>query len=108
MATTAASQAGVEQFGVNLVANTSPVNFGANPDNGQFGFGVIGNGPGSPGYANYSTPNQFRYVSGDTIASAPKSSGQTTYTLSFIANVAGVTPGGKYLSNQLLIVTGTY
>lgn len=108
MNTVAPSQTGVEQFGINLVANTSPVNFGSNPNNGQFGFGVIGNGPASLDYADYSTPNQFRYSSGDTIASAPKSSGQTIYTLSFLANVAGVTPGGTYVSNQLLIVTGTY
>ena len=108
MATTAASQPGTEQFGINMVANTSPISFGANPNNGDFGFGVIGNGPASLDYAHYSTPNQFRYVSGETIASAPKSSGATQYTISFLANVAGITPGGTYVSNQLLIVTGTY
>lgn len=100
MATTAASLIGVEQFGINLVANTSPVSVGANPDNGQFGFGVAS--------ANYGTSNMYRYVSGETIASAPKSSGVTTYTLSYLVNVAGLTPGGQYTSNQTLIVTGTY
>lgn len=100
MTTTAASQSGVEQFGINLVANTLPVSVGANPSNGQFGFGLAA--------PNYGTSNQYRYVSGETIASAPKSSGVTNYTLSYLVNVASLTPGGKYTSNQTLIVTGTY
>jgi hypothetical protein len=100
MASTAASQAGIEQFGMNLVANTSPTSFGANPDQGQFGFGVAA--------ANYNTSNMFRYVSGETIASAPKSSGITAYTISYIVNVGSLTPGGQYSSNQTVVVTGTY
>ena len=99
LTTATASQAGTDQFGVNLVANTTPI-VGANPDNGQFGFGVAA--------TNYNTPNMYRFVSGETIASAPKSSGITNYTLSYLVNVQSLTPGGKYTSNQTLIVTGTY
>lgn len=105
MGTTATSQPGIEQFGINLVANSQPSSFGANPDNGQFGFGQVGTGSGD---TSYSTPNEFRYVSGETIASAPKSSGKTIYTISYLVNAAGITPGGQYISNQTLIVTGTY
>lgn len=100
MTTTGASAAGIEQFGINLVANTSPTSVGANPDNGQFGFGTAA--------PNYGTSNMFRYVSGETIATAPKSSGVTNYTLSYLVNVGSLTPGGEYTSNQTLIVTGTY
>jgi hypothetical protein len=100
MSTTAPSQVGTEQFGINLVANTSPISLGANPDHGQFGFGSAS--------SNYGTPNQYRYVNGETIALAPKSSGQTTYTISYIVNVGVLTPGGLYTSNQTLICTGTY
>lgn len=100
MTTTDSSQPGTEQFGINLVANTSPVSFGANPDNGQFGFGAI-----TP---NYATTNKYRYVSGETIAEASKSSGLTNYTISYLVNVAGLTPGGTYTANQTIIVTGTY
>jgi hypothetical protein len=94
------SQTGIEQFGVNLVANTLPVSVGANPNNGQFGFGEAA--------PNYNTSNSFRYVSGDTIAKAPKTSGLTTYTLSYLVNVGNLTPGGQYTSDQTLVVTGTY
>jgi hypothetical protein len=100
LATNDSSHTGTEQFGINLVANTSPASFGANPDHGQFGFGAAS--------ANYGTANQFRYVSGETIASAPKSSGLTTYTISYLINVTSLTPGGQYTSGQTLIVTGTY
>jgi hypothetical protein len=100
MATTGPSQTGIEQFGMNLVANTSPVSVGANPDNGQFGFGSVA--------ANYATANQYRFVSGETIASASKSSGLTNYTISYLVNVMTTTPGGVYTSNQTIIVTGTY
>jgi hypothetical protein len=100
MTTTGFSDVGTDQFGINLVANTSPVSFGANPDQGQFGFGTA--------TANYNTSDQFRFVSGEAIASAPKSSGVTTYTISYLVNVASLTPGGKYNSNQTLVVTGTY
>jgi hypothetical protein len=89
-----------EEFGINLVANTAPESFGENPDQGQFGFGVAAD--------NYATANEFRYVNGETIATAPKSSGETIYTISYMINVANLTPGGKYTSNQTLIVVGTY
>ena len=100
MSVSGPSQPGTEQFGINLVANTLPVSLGANPDNGLFGFGSI--------KTDYATPNTYRYVSGETIAEAPKSSGITNYTISYIVNVGGLTPGGIYTSDQTLIVTGTY
>lgn len=104
MGANASSQPGTEQFGINLVANTNPTSFGSNPNNGtspnNFGFGTAA--------TNYSTPNQFRYVNGETIASAPKSSGKTDYTVSYLVNVATLTPGGIYASDQTLVVTGTY
>lgn len=100
LATNSTSSPGTEQFGINLVANTSPSNIGANPDNGDYGFGQAA--------ANYATPNEYRFVSGETIASAPRSSGLTNYTISYLMNVAGLTPGGQYRSNITLVVVGTY
>ena len=98
-----ASVIGTEQFGINLVANTTPISQGTNaaqiPDS-TFSFGIAA--------ANYNVSNSYRYVSGETIASAPKSSGETDYTISYIVNVANDTPAGQYLMNQSLICTGTY
>lgn len=100
MSTRGPSQVGIEQFGINLVANTSPASFGANPNNGQFGYGSI--------MSNYATPNEYYYATGATIAHADKDSGQTIYTLSYIVNVTPLTAGGQYTTNQTIIVTGTY
>lgn len=94
------SQPGTEQFGLNLVANTQPSSIGANPDNGLFGFGSITD--------DYNVPNYYKYSEGDVIARAGKSSGITNYTITYIMNVAGLTPGGEYRSDQLLVVLGTY
>jgi hypothetical protein len=108
MSSTGTSTPGVEQFGINLVANTSPVSLGANPTcTPSAGFCPFGNLTDliDP---NYKTSDNYRYVSGETIAQAPKSSGQTNYTISYIVNVAALTPGGKYSSGQTLICTGTY
>lgn len=100
MATTGVSQAGIEQFGINLVANTSPTSVGTNPDHHQFGFGSAS--------ANYGTSNNYRYVSGETIAIGPQTSGTTTYTISYIINVSSITPAGQYKSNQAIICTATF
>jgi len=94
------STPGTDQFGINLVANTLPYTIGSNPDNGQFGFGQA-----SP---DYSSPNQYHYTSGDTIALAPKSSGETIYTISYLVNVAALKPGGTYSTSQTIVITGTY
>ena len=39
---------------------------------------------------------------------AGKSSGITNYTITYLLNVAGLTPGGEYRSDQTLVVLGTY
>ena len=100
MASTAPSATGGEQFGINLVANTLPTSFGANPDQGQFGFGVAA--------ANYNSSNNYRYVSGESIATAPKTSGVTIYTMSYIVNVSSITAGGQYTGGQTILCTATF
>lgn len=104
MTTLGASQPGTEQFGINLVKNNNfcgaGCNLGADPDHGQFGIGAAA--------AGYNTPNNFQYNSGDTIAIGPKSSGVSTYTISYIINVKDLTPGGQYTSSQSLVCTATF
>jgi hypothetical protein len=113
LATDTASSNGTEQFGINLRANTSPVSVGADPvqtPSSTFSYGVAGDGiTGTFGITRpYTIPNSYRYASGETIASAPKSSGQTDYTLSFMANKAALTPGGAYSGSMSIVATGTY
>ncbi len=97
------SSQGAEQFGMDLVANTSPATFGSNlvqVPSSSFSYGSVA--------AGYGTTNSYRYFSGDTIASAAKSSGETDYTISFLANISALTPGGAYSGTLSLVATGTY
>ena len=103
MTTAAAASTNTEQFGINLAANTAPATFGAAPQqipDTTFSFGAAASG--------YNTTNLYKFVPGDIIATAPKSSGKTTYTISYIANIGFGTPGGSYSSSQTLVAVGTY
>lgn len=102
LTTPTASQVGVEQFGINVVANTAPM-VGANPvqvPSNAFSFGKAA--------ADYDTPNLFKYMSGDVIALSDTASGETEYTISMIINVAGNTPAGKYTSDFSAVVIPLY
>lgn len=107
LATPTAPQIGVEQFGINLVENTTgcgmAANVGANPvqvpDN-TFSFGTV--------EADYGTCGLFKYVKGDTIASSNRSTGETDYTVSFIYNIDALTADGQYNFNATFVATSTY
>jgi hypothetical protein len=96
------SVTGTEGFGVNLVDNGNP-DVGADPvqipDN-TFSFGTP--------VAGYDTSNQYKYVDGGIVALSPKSSGQTNYTLSMIANTARSTPAGDYGTSLSVQVIPTF
>jgi hypothetical protein len=99
-----ASSPGTEQFGINLVANTSPTTFGANPvqsPDSTFSFGAAATG--------YNTANQFKYVKGDIIATSNgKSTGTTNYTISYLYNISGQTEAGQYTFAHDVVATSTY
>lgn len=89
------SSVGSKQFGFNLAAaNTSP----------SVGAAVTGSGIGTA-TANYSTNNNFRFNSGEVIATATGASNANTFTVGYIANINGVTPAGAY--NTVLTYTAT-
>lgn len=102
LASPTSSQPGLEQFGVNLVDNTIP-NIGSNPSqvpDSTFSFGTAA--------AGYDTADLFKYVDGDVIAFSNKSSGQTTFSMSVIANVSRSTPAGQYGGRLNLQVVPTF
>lgn len=100
--TPTASTLGTEQFGINAVLNTSP-GVGADPvqvPSGSMSFGTAASG--------YNTPNRFQYRSGDIVASSPKQSGETDYTVSMIINISNKTPAGHYSGDFAAVVTPVY
>jgi hypothetical protein len=111
MTSQGASVVGTEQFGINLKANTSPATFGADPTlqpDSSFATGIAATG--------YSTANQYKYNAGDVIACTGSAGacgsvsgwGQTTYTISYIANITGITKAGAYSMEHDLVVVTTY
>ena len=97
-----ASQAGTEQFGLNVAKNTAPA-VGENPmqvpDN-QTSFGKAAD--------NYKTPNLFKYQSGDVVGYSETESGRTDYTISMVINIANSTPAGNYSSDFAAVVIPVY
>jgi len=103
LASPTAYSAGTEQFGINLVANTAPTTFGANPQQipgATYSYGAAATG--------YDTANVFKYVKGDIIASSASSSGSTQYTVSYMYSISEATPAGQYNFNHIVIATSTY
>jgi hypothetical protein len=113
------SVVGTEQFGINLVANTSPATFGADPkpqpDATFAANNGIANGIAAPGYRS---GNSYKYNVGDTIACSGDNVGGTCgnvsgwgltiFRISYIANISSITPAGSYSTIQDLVVVATY
>jgi len=96
-ATQATSSQGSSQFGINLRDNATP----------NIGTDVSGSGTATA-TANYNTADQFRFVSGDIIASKNSADAHRLFTVSYIANIAGNTPAGSYTTNLTFVATPTF
>lgn len=93
-----ASTPGTEQFGINIVANTTP-SVGALPVQvpaDQQVFGVVED--------NYAIANMFMYQSEDVVARGVTDTGRTDYTVSMIVNISSSTPAGKYTGDFSAVV----
>jgi hypothetical protein len=93
----AASSVGTKQFGLNLVANTTPA----------VGSAVNGSGSGTAA-TNYATANTFRFGTGETVASVGAATNANTYTVSYIANIDGLTPPGSYTTTLTYVATPNF
>ncbi len=97
LASQTASTQATEQFGINLRDNATP-NVGLDPD---------GSGSGAP-TATYNTVDQYRFVSGDSVASKASSDAFRRYHVSYIANIDGATEPGSYSTTLTYIGTATF
>lgn len=98
MAAKTTSSTGTEQFGINLKSNTTP-STGANASGGS-----------GAAKSDYNTADQFRYIVNTTtdLASASAATASTTYTVSYITNVAATTEAGNYSTTITYICTGNF
>ncbi|MFI5240578.1 MAG: hypothetical protein ACHQUB_02625 [Candidatus Saccharimonadia bacterium] len=98
MSASAAAVIGTSQFGMNLKANTAP------------SVGTEVAGPGSSvSSVGYNTVNNFKYTTGDTVASSlGAASDANTFTVSYIVNVPGNQQAGTYTTTLTYICTATF
>lgn len=92
------STTGTEQFGINLKANTVP----------SVGSNATGSAPIAVASAGYNTADTFKFLSGDSIASSTAGINDTTFTVSYIANIAGTTDAGAYGTTLTYTATATF
>lgn len=92
------SKKGSNQFGMNLVANSSPV-VGEDP-NGPFANAVAS--------ADYSVPNKYKFVSGDVIAYSPNVSLMKRFTVSYIVNSSKDLRAGVYTTTITYLASGRF
>lgn len=97
LATPTASTLNTAQFGLNLAANTTPV----------VGTAASGTGTGTAA-TGYNTANQFKFVNGDTVATAAAPTNSNTFTTSYIANINGSAAAGSYSTQLTYIATANY
>jgi hypothetical protein len=92
------SSVGTSQFGFNLVANTTP------------SVGAARTGSGTATAVNgYGTADSFKYASaGLPIATVGGPTDGNTFTVSYIANIAGTTPAGNYQTAITYIATANF
>lgn len=96
------SQAGVELFGINAVANTSP-NIGKNPvlnPEETDATSLVMDG--------YKTQNYFKYVDGGIVAKNLRETSQAEYTISMVVNISGSTPAGHFSADFSAVVVPVF
>lgn len=92
-----ASTQNSKQFGINLMANTTP----------SVGSNVSGSGTGTAA-TGYNTANSFKFVTGNTVASATAPTNSNVFTVSYIANIDGSTAAGAYSTILTYIATANF
>lgn len=98
MSAAGASTTNSKQFGINLMANTTP----------SVGSNVSGGGSGAPS-TGYGTQNQFKFnVAGEQIASASAATNDNTFTTSYIANIDSSTTAGIYSTIITFVMTANF
>lgn len=91
------SRAGVPQFGMNLVANTTPA-VGSDPQGG---------GTAAP-TANYGSADFFKFTSGDVIATATGVDDFRKFTISYVINIGAGQPIGVYATTLTYVCLANF
>lgn len=92
------SKTGVNQFGINLVANSAPA-VGVDPE---------GTWTNALPAADYSIPDRYKFISGDVVAFSPNVSLMKKFTVSYIVNSSQDLRPGIYTTTVTYIASGRF
>lgn len=92
------SRPGTNQFGINLVANNSPL-VGSDPEGAWLNAVPM---------ADYGMPNRYKYVPGDVVAFSPNVSLMKKFTVSYIVNSNKDLRPGVYSTTITFIASGRF
>lgn len=92
------SRQGVNQFGINLVENNTPI-VGVNPE-GEWANAV----PSS----DYGIPNRYKYIAGEEVAYSPNVSLMKKFTVSYILNSSEDLRAGVYTTTITFMASGRF
>lgn len=103
---TAVNSGGTEEFGLNLVSNSTFGSLSSGP------YGADVNPPGATISAGYNMANTIAYNTSGSAQVASTTGATATvnseYTLTYGANVSSTTHAGTYTATQTFIATGTF
>ena len=89
---------GTNQFGINLVKNSSP-SIGSDPE---------GDWANAVASTDYGISNKYKYASGDVVAYSPNVSLMKKFTVSYIVNSRGDLRPGVYTTTITYIASGRF
>lgn len=92
------STPGLDQFGINLVANSDPA-IGSDPE-GEWANGLP--------TVDYGTPNLFKFEPGTIVASSPSVSLMRKFTVSYIVNSSEELNPGVYTTTLTYVASGRF
>lgn len=92
------SQPGSNQFGINLASNTTP-RVGMEPE-GEWSNAVAA--------GDYSSPDRYKYVSGDVVAYSPNVSLMKKFTVSYVVNSKPDLRPGVYTTTITYVASGNF
>ena len=97
LSSTDVSRPGVSQFGLNLMANSTP------------SVGEAVNGPGQANASpNYALVDRYRFVPGETLVQQTLPDEVRKFTVSYISNVPATQPPGLYVSTVTYICLANF
>lgn len=102
-----------QQNASNTITQTGPSPAVSSPGSEQFGiYATVSGGIGGVIATPYVTPSSFGYdataTSSSVFASGSSSSGSTSYSLHYLANISSLTEAGNYSSNLIYVGTANF